>query len=284
VIVSVPNASTAVGLSASSYVRLDAHNFMLWKGLTVPALADAGLHGHLEGTSAASAKTITEGTGDFAVDVPNPEYSLWWVTDQRVLRFLLSSMELVIACQLIGCTSAMDVWATMHLQYGAQSHANVHHVRRQLQSLRKEGMPAAHYMQQMKALGDVKVAAGSPLSNDELVDYIITKLGKEYKAITSTLMLGNKSVPYDEFYSHILSFEALQEQQDQSSSANAISCPDFYCNPGRPRALEYPTGAPRQPDAYQSSPGNGGNGRSYGGQGNAAPYGGQPTGGHTGGR
>jgi hypothetical protein len=70
-------------------------------------------------------------------------------------------------------------------------------------------MPAAQYMQQMKALGDVMAAAGSPLSNDELVDYIITGLGKEFNAITATLTLGNKSVPYDEFYSHILSFEAL---------------------------------------------------------------------------
>jgi hypothetical protein len=54
-IVSVPNASTSVGLSASSSVsvRLNAHNFMLWKGLTVPALTDASLHGHLDGTAVA---------------------------------------------------------------------------------------------------------------------------------------------------------------------------------------------------------------------------------------
>jgi hypothetical protein len=188
---------------------------MLWKGLTVPALAGAGLHGHLDGTAAAP--TIKEGIGDAAVDVPNPEYSRWWVTDQRVLSFLLSSMEPVIACQLIGCTSAMDVWAAVHRLYDTQSRANVRHVRRQLQSLRKEGMPVAQYMQHMKALGDVMAAASSPLSNDELVDYIITGLGKEFNAITATLTLGNKSMPYDEFYSHILSFEALQEQQDQSA-------------------------------------------------------------------
>jgi hypothetical protein len=78
-------------------------------------------------------------------------------------------------------------------------------------------MPAAQYMQQMKALSDVMAASSSPLSNDELVDYIITGLGKEFNAITVTLTVGNKSVPYDEFYSHILSFEALQEQQDQSA-------------------------------------------------------------------
>jgi hypothetical protein len=92
----------------------------------------------------------------------------------------------------------------------------------------------------MKALGDVMLAVGSPLSNDELVDYIITGLGKEFNAITVTLTLGNKSVPYDELYSHILLFEALQKQQDQftdwSSSTNAISHPSSYSNPGQPRA------------------------------------------------
>jgi hypothetical protein len=30
-------------------------------------------------------------------------------------------METVITCQLIGCTSAMDVWAAMHRLYGMQS-------------------------------------------------------------------------------------------------------------------------------------------------------------------
>jgi hypothetical protein len=59
-IVSVPNASTSVGLSASSSisVRLDAHNLMLWKGLTAPALTGAGLQGHLDGTAAAPTQTI----------------------------------------------------------------------------------------------------------------------------------------------------------------------------------------------------------------------------------
>jgi hypothetical protein len=212
-IVPIPNVSTAAGLSASFSisVRLDAHNFMLWRGLTVTTLVGAVLHGHLDGTATAPTKTIKEGTGDAAVDVPNPEYSRWWVMDERVLSFFLGSMEPVIACQLIGCTLAMDVWAAVHRLYGAQSHANIHHVRRQLQSLRKEGIPAAQYMQHMKALGDIMAAAGSLLSNDEFVDYIITRLGKEFNAITATLTLGNKSVPYDEFCSHILSYEALQE-------------------------------------------------------------------------
>jgi hypothetical protein len=94
-------------------------------------------------------------------------------------------------------------------------------------------MPAAQYIQQMKALDNVMAAASSPLPNEELVDYIITRLGKEYSALTATLTLGNKSMPYDVFYSHILSFEALQEQDqsaDWSSLVNTVSLPGFYSN------------------------------------------------------
>jgi hypothetical protein len=90
-------------------------------------------------------------------------------------------------------------------------------------------MTAVVYMQKMKSLSDVMAAAGAPVSNDELVDYIITGLGRDYNSIAASLTVGNKSVPYAEFYSHILSFEALQAQQAQaeewSSSANTASRP-----------------------------------------------------------
>jgi hypothetical protein len=51
------------------------------------------------------------------------------------------------------------------------------HIRRQLQTLRKEELTAAEYMHKMKALANTMAAAGTPVSNDELVDYIITGLG-----------------------------------------------------------------------------------------------------------
>jgi hypothetical protein len=92
----------------------------------------------------------------------------------------------------------------------------VRHIRRQLQTLRKEELTAAEYMHKMKALADTMAAAGAPISNDELVDYIITGLGSGYRAIAASLTLNNRSVLYAEFYSSVLSFEALEAQQDQA--------------------------------------------------------------------
>ena len=89
------------------------------EGITSTVLAGANLHGHLDGTKAAPAKTLVVGTGDAATIVTNPEYHQWWVQDQRVKGLLLTSMDEDIACQLIGCESAHAVWTTVAAMFGA---------------------------------------------------------------------------------------------------------------------------------------------------------------------
>jgi histone deacetylase 1/2 len=85
--------------------------------------------------------------------------------------------------------------------------------------------------------------AGAPVSNDDLIDYIITGLGKAFNAIAGHLTMGNRSVPYAEFYSGILSFDSMQAQQAQddewTSAAHAASRAGSYSNNSRPRAQDY---------------------------------------------
>ena len=100
---------------------------MMWRGLALPVLAGANLHGHLDGTTAAPDQTLTEGTGDEAITAANPEYHRWWTQDQKV-----KGMDEDIACQLIGCETTQAVWAAVAAMFGAQSRASVRHIRRQL--------------------------------------------------------------------------------------------------------------------------------------------------------
>jgi hypothetical protein len=180
----------------------------------------------------------------------------------------------MIACQLIGCKTAAEAWTSVHAMFGAHSRANVRHIQRQLQSLRKEDKPASEYMHMMKSLADTMAAAGSPISNDELVDYIITGLGSAFNSIAASLTVGNQSMTYTDFYAHILSYEALQVAQAQvegwTSSANAA------LHPAPPSGYR-----PRMPEFNQAPPAQGGNGgyrpsgnNYHHGGGGGNPYGG----------
>jgi histone deacetylase 1/2 len=249
-----------VVISTTILVRLDGNNFTLWRGLALPNLAGANLHLHLEKTAVVPAKTVQQGTGDKAIAVPNPEYHTWWTQDQRVKGLLLGSMGEDIAAQLIGCTTAAEVWESVHAMFSAQSRANIRHLRRQLQSLRKEDMTASAYMHKMKALSDAMAAAGTVVPDEDLIDYIVTGLGSSYSAVAASLNFRTTPISYAEFYASVLQFEAMQVQQAQaegwSSSANAAARP----GPGN--------GArPRPPDQYQ------GGGGSYQGGGNRGGYG-----------
>jgi hypothetical protein len=90
-IVTLPTTVTAAPIPVPQ-VHLDRSNFMLWRSLTLSNFAGAGLHGHLDGTLSSPKKTITQGTGDDATTIPNPEYATWWTRDQRVLGLLLGSI------------------------------------------------------------------------------------------------------------------------------------------------------------------------------------------------
>ena len=154
-------------------------------------------------------------------------------------------MEEDIACQLISYEMAQAVWTAVGAMYGAQSRPNICHIRRQLQTPRKEEMSAAEYMHKMKALVDTMAAAGSPIRDDELIDHILTS-GSAYNSIAASLGVSNAPMPYSSFYSLVLSFEALQAQQSASvgwtPSANAVARSGPYGQGGcAPYSEPYPS-------------------------------------------
>jgi hypothetical protein len=219
---------------------------MLWKALSIPKLAGARLHGFLDGSFKAPSKTITQGTGDAATTVANPEYAHWWTLDQKVLGHLLSSMSEEISGQLISCTSAASAWEAVHAMFAAENRAGVRHLKRQIQALRKGDGPAAGYMQQVKTLADAMAAAGSPLSDDDIIDYMLTGLGSAYNPIAASMNFAGGPISLATFYSNVLSYEALQKTQvdseDWSSSANSAARPVNTNNSVRAYDSNLPSG------------------------------------------
>jgi hypothetical protein len=66
----------------------------------------------------------------------------------------------------------------------------------------------------MKQLADTLAAIGKPLSEDEVVAYILVGLGPDYDALVTSLTTRNDDLTLDEVYAHLLSFEQRHEQHD----------------------------------------------------------------------
>ena len=148
-----------------------------------------------------------------------------------------------IACQMIGKTTAASVWSAVHSMFGAQSRANVRHIRRQIQSLKKLDLSAAKYMNKIKALADTMYTAGAPLSDDEIVDYMLAGLGSDFNPLAASMLRDNAEVSLSDFYSHVLNYESMICAQqadggqtgDWTSLANSVSRPGHFSSNGQPR-------------------------------------------------
>ncbi|KAK1645128.1 hypothetical protein QYE76_062933 [Lolium multiflorum] len=167
-----------------------------------------------------------------------------------------------IASQLLGCSTAAAVWTSIHAMFSAQSRASVRHLRRQIQALR---MTASEYMHKVKAMADAMTAVGSPLRDDEIIDYMLTGLGSPFNPIVASLNVITTPVTTASFYSMVLNFEALQlsqqaENEEWTSSANATMRSHAPSRPyvqgtGRPSGGRPSGGYPQQQQQGQGGQG-----------------------------
>lgn len=80
-----------------------------------------------------------------------------------------------------------------------------------LSTAQKGNQFVAEFVCKMRTLGDEMAAAGRPLEDVELVEYIITGLDEFFNPIVSALMATTQSMPIDELYSQVLAFETHLE-------------------------------------------------------------------------
>jgi len=158
--------------------------------------------------------------------VPNPALEDWEATDQQVLSYLLNSLSKDILSQVATCATAAEAWKIIEEMFASQTRARTVNTRIALATTQKGSWSVAEYFGKMKTLGDEMKAAGRPLEDEELIEYIITGLGEDFNPLVTSLCTRVESITLGEFYSQLLSFETRMDLVyggNQGGSANSAS-------------------------------------------------------------
>jgi hypothetical protein len=83
-------------------------------------------------------------------------------------------------------------------------------------------MATAEYIGRMKTLGDEMAAAGRKLEDDELVEYILTRLDEEYDSLASNVLARTDPISVSELYSLMLAFETRVDLHTKGNSSRAF--------------------------------------------------------------
>lgn len=210
--------------------KLTRTNYLLWKAQVVPILRGVKLFGYLDGTTRAPAEKITTGAGDAAREIDNPAYETWFTQDQAILGGLLSSMTEEVLSQLTRCTETSNqLWTSLQTMFSAQYKGNSIQIRTQLSNTKKGDMSASEYYQKMTALADTMANIGHPMTDEEVIGYILAGLGPGHGDLFTaiTILSNNQEVKLSEFYSYLVAHEAQSAAMNGStefaSSANAVT-------------------------------------------------------------
>ena len=91
--------------------------------------------------------------------------------------------------------------------YASHSRARTVNTRIALTTTKKGNLTVSEYFAKMKALSDDMAAAGRPLEDDELVEYIITGLGEDFQSLVTSVCTSKDPISVSDLYSQMLSFE-----------------------------------------------------------------------------
>ncbi|XP_073363465.1 uncharacterized protein [Aegilops tauschii subsp. strangulata] len=252
------SAGVALNLGSPPSEKLARGNFILWKTQVLPALRGAQVSGLLDNSDAAPPKTVEITKADKTTTLePNPLYGPWIAKDQQVLSYLLNSMSPEILAQVIGKDSTYELWTTVNNLFASQSQSRITNLRIAITNTKKGTMSSSAYMAKMKSLGDELAAAGRPVSDPEMVDYILAGLDRDYNSVVAAIGAIKNTITADDLFAQISAFDQRMEMLGDSSSGGFHSSANaVYRGRGQSR------GRPR---------GRGGTGRGRGDRGDRQP-------------
>lgn len=143
--------------------------------------------------------------------VPNTDYVIWLHKDQMVLRAILTSLTEEVLAQVMLLSTAHEVWQALERMFSSGSRARIMQLHRQLTNVRKKDMGAAEYFHKVKTLTDTLATIGQPLSDNEIVTYMLAGLNNDYDSLVTSLTTSMEQVTLSDLYAHLMCFEARLE-------------------------------------------------------------------------
>jgi len=178
-------------------VKLTSTNFLLWKTQFLPMICGCGLNHYIDGSEPAPPRVLDG-------DKPNPAYKVWVRQDQLVLSWIVASVSESILPQLVGAETARAAWDKLVAAYAGGSKPLIRELKAQLHNLRRDNATIESYVQGAKVIADKLAALQHPVTNDDLVEFVLAGLGSAYRPFTRSLELRHEDITFDAVYGLLL--------------------------------------------------------------------------------
>ncbi|KAK1644820.1 hypothetical protein QYE76_062625 [Lolium multiflorum] len=120
---------------------------------------------------------------------------------------------------------ATKVWMAIKTMFATQSKTRVSNLRVALAKMKKENMTSAQFFTKMKGLTDELAAAGRPIDEEELMEYLLAGLDDTYNPLFAAIGVnGAEDLTVSDLYAQVVTYEnRIELLSDTGGSVNAAS-------------------------------------------------------------
>ncbi|KAM0038292.1 putative perakine reductase [Helianthus debilis subsp. tardiflorus] len=128
--------SKTTSVSHLSPIKLSADNFLVWRNHMTLLVGLHTLSHHIDGSSSQPSKTIISEEKE----ITNPQYTSWVQADRQASLLILSALTEEAAAEVLGLSSARQIWCALENAYSNASVERVQSLRDSLRQLTKGGV------------------------------------------------------------------------------------------------------------------------------------------------
>uniref|UniRef100_A0A803R4K4 Retrotransposon Copia-like N-terminal domain-containing protein n=1 Tax=Cannabis sativa TaxID=3483 RepID=A0A803R4K4_CANSA len=195
-------------------IRLNDHNFLLWKQQVLAAIRGNRLQKFIQ-DRAPPPRFLSD--ADQASNTFNPEFLDWEVQDQLLVSWLLSSMTESLLTRMVGCNTARQIWNALEKHFTLQVSSKILEFRTKLQKIRKGSMSLNEYLLKIKQHVDLLASVGEVLSARDHIAAIFKGLPTEYDTFIISTNTRIEEYSVAEIEALLLASESRIEKTDQES-------------------------------------------------------------------
>ncbi|BAT79927.1 hypothetical protein VIGAN_02286800 [Vigna angularis var. angularis] len=120
---------------------------------------------------------------DRAQNIESEKFRRWFVQDQMLRTWLLSSMRKDLASLMTGCQYSWQVWETVKELFHSHLAVRVWQLRSELGTIRKGNLSVSEYVGKIQSIVDSLAETGNPVSEEDHVEAVLAGLPREFDSV-----------------------------------------------------------------------------------------------------
>ncbi|KAL4563236.1 hypothetical protein LXL04_027276 [Taraxacum kok-saghyz] len=194
-----PMAKKYTQITAATHLttKLTPHNYPVWRRQVEATLISLELEDFIIGSSNQPPKEVKDKDGK---SISNPEYLLWYRKDQMILSALLGSCSESIQPLISSAPTARQAWERLNSSFASFSRSRIISLKSKLTKNPKGNRSITEFLQEMRSIADALALAQSPVSEEDLMVYILSQLGDDYNTIAAAIKVRENPLSYSELF------------------------------------------------------------------------------------